>query len=356
MTFEVKMHGVTITAHEDGQVALHVGGASVLMSAADFSSIVRVLEAVASLVAGPAWTASPASPAFPAVSHPSISRDLRVGATDSARIGNAHAVLPATRGPGRPRKHPLPVVFAGEVPVKRGPGRPRKHPLPVAVAGEIPIKRGPGRPRKHPLPIAVAGETPIKRGPGRPRKHPLPVLVAGEIPVKRGPGRPRKHPLPVLVAGEAPVKRGPGRPRKNPLPVSATGTPRAEGSVAVAPSSAPVAAIRKERVRTGAPTGNQVRDQLDKYMRENPGPKTMEELVRAATTGAWAVPEGADARRTLETAVPRHRDLFVRQIDGTFIRRAELEAVTTVPGKLTRKRGDEKIVLNKPAAAPGTNN
>jgi hypothetical protein len=84
-------------------------------------------------------------------------------------------------------------------------------------------------------------------------------------------------------------------------------------------------------------------------MRENPGPKTMEELVRAATSGAWAVPEGADVRRTLETAVPRHRDLFVRQIDGTFIRRAELEAVTTVLGKLTRKRGDEKVVLNKPA-------
>ena len=47
--------------------------------------------------------------------------------------------------------------------VKRGPGRPRKNPLP-AEAGAV--KRGPGRPRKNPQPEAA----PVKRGPGRPRK------------------------------------------------------------------------------------------------------------------------------------------------------------------------------------------
>lgn len=122
---------------------------------------------------------------------------------------------------------PPPPAVLGDVPVKRGPGRPRKHPLPDPNAP----KRGPGRPRKHPLPEP---DTP-KRGPGRPRKYPLPdVLVKSEpqdpshgpiragtsqerpspYPVKRGPGRPRKHPLP----SPSPGKRGPGRPRKIPPP------------------------------------------------------------------------------------------------------------------------------------------
>ena len=83
--------------------------------------------------------------------------------------------------------------------VKRGPGRPRKNPLPE----EPQMKRGPGRPRKNPLPEQPA----VKRGPGRPRKNPLPAEAGA---VKRGPGRPRKNPQPEA----APVKRGPGRPRK----------------------------------------------------------------------------------------------------------------------------------------------
>lgn len=97
------------------------------------------------------------------------------------------------RGPGRPRKHPLPESNAENAlsvpPKKRGPGRPRTHRVPDAL-GQTATKTGPARPRKQ-------GTETSKRGPGRPRKH-------------RGPGRPRKHPLP--------AKRGPGRPRKHPSP------------------------------------------------------------------------------------------------------------------------------------------
>jgi len=62
---------------------------------------------------------------------------------------------------------------------KRGPGRPRKNPLPEGAV--VAAKRGPGRPRKHPLP---AGAPLVKRGPGRPRKDAQPVAAP-----KRG--RPR---------------------------------------------------------------------------------------------------------------------------------------------------------------------
>lgn len=46
-------------------------------------------------------------------------------------------------------------------------------PRPAAADGPV-IKRGPGRPRKYPLPTPVLGPDgqPIKRGPGRPRKDP----------------------------------------------------------------------------------------------------------------------------------------------------------------------------------------
>ena len=151
---------------------------------------------------------------------------------------------------------PLPLVTA---PKKRGPGRPRKHPLPktvstnpatsqsLTVSGK-PSKKGPGRPRKYPLPEAASTNPatllPItaavlkKRGPGRPRKHPLPETIstspATSLPLtvtepkKRGPGRPRKHALPEATSMNPakslpltftePKKQRPGRPRKRPLP------------------------------------------------------------------------------------------------------------------------------------------
>lgn len=90
------------------------------------------------------------------------------------------------------------VVMEG-VPLKRGPGRPRKHPLPEALdpgsleysekawSGEgVGDNIGDG-----PLPAAMTA-APKKRG--RPRKHPLPSSSGGTLlpngVAKRKPGRP----------------------------------------------------------------------------------------------------------------------------------------------------------------------
>ncbi len=54
---------------------------------------------------------------------------------------------------------------------KRGPGRPRKSPVPVPQATDQP-KRKRGRPRIHPLPDPQVPAQP-KRKRGRPRKNPV---------------------------------------------------------------------------------------------------------------------------------------------------------------------------------------
>ncbi|MFO0984405.1 MAG: hypothetical protein U1E76_22215 [Planctomycetota bacterium] len=57
--------------------------------------------------------------------------------------------------------------------VKRGGGRRRAAASPAA-AGEPPVRRGPGRPRKNPLPMPAPLAFPgVRRGPGRPRKSDL---------------------------------------------------------------------------------------------------------------------------------------------------------------------------------------
>jgi hypothetical protein len=70
-------------------------------------------------------------------------------------FGRAQALLgivkSAPRGQGKFAKAKA-AAAAGVVLPKRGPGRPRKNPLPVF--GFAPPKRGPGRPRKNPLPMA----------------------------------------------------------------------------------------------------------------------------------------------------------------------------------------------------------
>lgn len=87
---------------------------------------------------------------------------------------------------------PEPIV---EAPVKRGPGRPRKHPLPEAASTEPPVKRKRGRPRKNPLPEAAPEAPKVKQE----------ITVQNEEPVKRKRGRPPK----VRVAGAELPKTGP---------------------------------------------------------------------------------------------------------------------------------------------------
>ncbi|KZV61826.1 hypothetical protein PENSPDRAFT_759167 [Peniophora sp. CONT] len=71
----------------------------------------------------------------------------------------------------------------------KGKGKAREtepEPAPAPVPVEPPKKRGPGRPRKHPLPV--------------PKSEPVESIVEFEAPkVKRGPGRPRKVVKPVVT-------------------------------------------------------------------------------------------------------------------------------------------------------------
>ncbi|PNW81107.1 hypothetical protein CHLRE_07g341000v5 [Chlamydomonas reinhardtii] len=326
----------------------------------------------------PAHTAAPAGGLQGHPQAPTAVEAATAAAAASAAPAAAGAPLPPVvkRGPGRPRKLPLPaaapepaggayglpqakaatnaaaVAAAAAAPAapaaksalpppveKRGPGRPRKLPLPTTGPGPAPAgavqgvsnyiaaidvaaaaaaaaapaapeaksalpppveKRGPGQPRKLPLPAAGPGPAPAGEVPGPLQAPPavdtLATAAAATIaapaaesapppPVeKRGPGRPRKLPLsaPVPAAGvqglaQAPAaeeaaaataaattaapaaesappppigKRGPGRPRKLPLPAPAPAAgvqgiahvpAAAAAATAAARSAAPVA-------------------------------------------------------------------------------------------------------------------
>lgn len=115
---------------------------------------------------------------------------------------------------GRPCKHPpparrnrMPGVYP---PGAKRRGRPPKHwppgvkrqpvrqPTPTpSVQPEQPVKRGPGRPRKHPLPEPVTAKTSAS----------IPANVSTEQSNKKGRGRPRKHPLPEPVTPKSPAKK-----------------------------------------------------------------------------------------------------------------------------------------------------
>lgn len=155
-----------------------------------------------------------------------LDSDLLSGADEVERLLNqqieAHEKAAATKVPTRPE---VAATATGEVPIKRGPGRPRKHPLPEAAAesGQATVKRGPGRPRKHPLPevaVTAPGETPVKRGPGRPRKYPLPE-VAATAPVEAAPDA---EPAPHQTVENGPRSAGKakrvGKARRTPPPAS----------------------------------------------------------------------------------------------------------------------------------------
>ena len=73
-------------------------------------------------------------------------------------------------------------------------------------------------------------------------------------------------------------------------------------------------------------------------MKLNPGAKTREEIVRAAIDNGWT--EVAKAKHLVDTTIPRFREIFLKNTDGTFVRRAEKEMrLPAVAGKVNRRRG-----------------
>jgi hypothetical protein len=81
---------------------------------------------------------------------------------------------------------------------------------------------------------------------------------------------------------------------------------------------------------------------VDKWMRDVPGAKTIVQITEAAIAGSW-VPDPATAEQQIKTTIPRHRDLFVRTPDGSYLRRADFEAGPTGAGKIVRRRGSEAV-------------
>jgi len=173
---------------------------------------------------------------------------------------------PATPKPakrrGRPPGSKNKVVASGAVPatggvVKRGPGRPRKHPLPDAAVPAVPVKRGPGRPRKHPLPVEAASAPaaapavaagPVTRPTGRPRKHPPP-----DPSTRKPPGRPRKHPLPEGSEAPAPARGGRAPKKAAPSPAPA---PSPSPTKAPAPVLLPVQMLLPGPAAEATPGGS----------------------------------------------------------------------------------------------------
>jgi hypothetical protein len=83
-------------------------------------------------------------------------------------------------------------------------------------------------------------------------------------------------------------------------------------------------------------------DHLDQWMRENPGPKTREQLLDVSIANSWVA--GPDAGRIFSMCMNREKNLFTRMPDGNteiYLRRAELAPPNT-PGKLIRRPGTGK--------------
>ena len=110
-------------------------------------------------------------------------------------------------------------------PVKRGPGRPRKNPLPTSTTA-------PASSPAAATSTTATSEAPVKRGPGRPRKNPLPTSTSTSsstsaaakpvAPARRAASSTRK-------AATAPAARRRGR-----RPAAATTATSAAGSTATA--------------------------------------------------------------------------------------------------------------------------
>jgi hypothetical protein len=204
----------------------------------------------------------------------------------------------------------------------------------------------PGRPVGGPPPRADLS-------PGRPRSIPLPPSLNLVLP--------RRDLLAASAATAAFFEAGankptlPGRPRTVPVGYAPAAVPglaiAAMPAAALDPASAltPNEAIAVVRPVTKLPaqpapkvrTGRLV-DQFDGWMKNNPGPRSRDELIQVGIDAGWLGVE--DAKRVFNMCMSRERDLFIRTVDGsteTYIRRAEALAPSSAPGKVIRRRPPE---------------
>ncbi|MSP90411.1 MAG: hypothetical protein EXR79_01175 [Myxococcales bacterium] len=319
MKYEFKMHGVSVRSTGAGQVALSLDAGGVVLDTHDFVALSRMLQAVA-LVQSSAAPDGARQPGQPAQQ-------------DGAGPAAAVVISVPARSPGRPATDATggtPVTAAqatGPAAAVRGPGRPR-----TSVAGS-------SAPAKAPAPAKAAAQpdhtstAPTGPGPGRPRRavlgHGLAMPGDASAKVRRKPG-----PKPRVRDASAPLPAAPGRLRQATLGVVATGAPP--------PREGP-ARGRRRVVAPGEDTaarrgGPRFIDLVDGWMKLNPGAKTREEIVRAAIDNGWT--EVAKAKHLVDTTIPRFREIFLKNTDGSYVRRAEKELrLPAVPGKVNRRRG-----------------
>lgn len=306
-------------------------------------------------------TAEQAAPALRRVLRPSTP------AAASAEVVGPVAPAPAAKAEGasrrvlRPSGTPGAAAVAPASPPDR-PAPPRRVVRPIAAPEEPqdvtvaePALRRSVRPKgaqEVQVEAVQTGADSAIRRPGRPRQTPLngqlskdvaPALdeTQPELPVRRKPGRPigsRSR-----VTDETPPAKAPGRPRKSPQS-SPVAEPAAQETSALAanaiePSISESPAAAADTLAESKGRTMRLVDHLDQWMRENPGPKTREQLLDVAIANSWVA--GPDSGRIFSMCMNREKNLFTRMPDGNteiYLRRAELAPPNT-PGKLIRRLG-----------------
>ncbi len=335
MKLELRFGGLLVTAAEGDRFHLQTEPGATT-SVAELYAIAQFLEALSRAHAAKAPELARAA------SSATASADVRWtsrepdghGQVVPARTGAA-SYVPAQPAAGDHKVLPETAAASAQVVPRAAtvalPATPAAAPS-VALAAPAGEVKKPGRP--------IGGPQPRQEGsPGRPRTTPL--AAAATIPATAteaataasaaAPSQPHKPALP-------------GRPRTH--PVGAVSAPSAAPAAPLAAAEPPVAAAKPvtkvpaqpaPKVRTG-----RLVDQLDGWMKANPGPRNRDELIQVSIDAGWL--NADDAKRVFNMCMSRERELFIRSVDGNnemYIRRAEALAPSSAPGKVVRRRPSE---------------
>lgn len=339
MKLELRFGGLLVTAAEGDRFHLHTEPGATT-SVAELYAIAQFLEALSRARApkadergrAPAGTAAEAALRY-GTREPDVLGQLvptREGAKSfvaGPASADDHKVLPES-APAAAQAVPRAAQAAVAPLLPAAASAPA-----TAPAGEV---KKPGRPIGGPQPRQDSA-------PGRPRTIALAAVPAVVAPTNE----------PSAAAGAAVVAQPkkpalPGRPRTQPVgeatsapaPASSDAPPAAVEAEATPAAAKPVTKVPAQpapKVRTG-----RLVDQLDSWMKANPGPRNRDELIQVSIDAGWL--NADDAKRVFNMCMSRERELFIRTVDGSnemYIRRAEALAPSSAPGKVVRRRPSE---------------
>jgi hypothetical protein len=354
MSFQFQIHGVGVRGDGTGPISLSWVGGDATLEAADFADLVRLLHVVAALQG----TAIVPPGAVQPLRVPGRPKALPTSNTATELAGSTAAAVSRapTRVSGRPAQD-RPVATPAPA-AKPGPVAHAEPPLKAEPATATASAK-PGRLRQG-TKAQMLAPTAAKVGdaaqlPGRPRQVTGPAVAAKQPAKPKSddlPGRPAKATL-----GVAPVARAsatatspelPGRPRQATLGVEQKTPPPQAAGKPTGTGATDHGAKQRERSDATGPrrAGPRFIDHVSAWMRANPGPKTRDELVSAAIDDGWT--DAAKAAHLVDTTVPRHRDLFFKNTDGTFVLRAERESRNPAkPGRRIKRRGGIELPVSR---------